>query len=158
MPFELLPATKAKAARVARRLVRAIGVRLAMLRRAAKSATPTLRALAVSASPAERAGTWCRASRPSLASVYDLDPTQLRPLPSADDEARSVGDHSRPGRNNGAARGGSNGVELKRLPLADYQVLHFAVHGMPSTKFPARAALLVHPQRPTTECCRPARF
>ena len=35
--------------------------------------------------------------------------------------------------------------ELKRQPLQDFQVLHFAVHGIPSTKFPARAALLLQP-------------
>jgi CHAT domain-containing protein len=34
---------------------------------------------------------------------------------------------------------------VKRQALADYQVVHFAVHGLPSSKFPARAALLLHP-------------
>ena len=35
--------------------------------------------------------------------------------------------------------------QVKRQPLEEFQVLHFAVHGLPSTKFPARAALLLHP-------------
>src|SRR5690606_18598701 len=32
---------------------------------------------------------------------------------------------------------------LKRHPLADYRVLHLAAHGLPSTRFPARAAVLL---------------
>ena len=42
---------------------------------------------------------------------------------------------------------GDSGTEgaLKRQPLDSYQVVHFAAHGLPSAKFPARAALLVQP-------------
>jgi CHAT domain-containing protein len=77
--------------------------------------------------------------------VYDLDFKQLRPLPAANDEARAVG----------ALLSGSTGTVLigaaateaaiKKQPLQDYRVLHFAVHGIPSTRFPARSALLVQP-------------
>jgi CHAT domain-containing protein len=35
--------------------------------------------------------------------------------------------------------------EVKRQPLQEFQVVHFAAHGLPSTKFPARAALLLRP-------------
>jgi CHAT domain-containing protein len=76
--------------------------------------------------------------------AYDLDPSQLRLLPSANDEARSVGsilgepatiliDEA------------ATEAAVKRGPLASYRVVHFAVHGIPSTKFPARAALLLRP-------------
>ncbi len=77
-------------------------------------------------------------------SVFDLDGTQLRPLPSANNEARAVA----------AALGDSTTLligdaateqAVKQQPLGDYRVLHFAVHGVTSTKFPARSALLLHP-------------
>lgn len=34
---------------------------------------------------------------------------------------------------------------VKQQPLHEFRVLHFAVHGVTSTKFPARSALLLHP-------------
>jgi CHAT domain-containing protein len=77
--------------------------------------------------------------------VYGVDGTQLRPLPGADDEARSVarllGDPA------SVVLLGDQATEgaLKRQPLHEYRVLHFAAHGLPSSKFPARAALLVQP-------------
>lgn len=75
--------------------------------------------------------------------AFDLDPTKLRPLPSADDEARSVG--TTLGADPSAVLLDTAATEeaLKRQPLADYRVLHFAAHGLPSTRFPARAALLL---------------
>ena len=36
-------------------------------------------------------------------------------------------------------------LELKSQPLHDYRVLHFAAHGIVSTKFPARSALVLRP-------------
>jgi CHAT domain-containing protein len=77
-------------------------------------------------------------------SIFDLDGTQLRPLPSANDEARAVasalGDSA-------TLLIGDAATEqaVKQQPLGDYRVLHFAVHGVTSTKFPARSALLLHP-------------
>ncbi|MGE3511084.1 MAG: CHAT domain-containing protein, partial [Vicinamibacterales bacterium] len=102
-----------------------------------------------------------RASRPALAlsasfggqampaakgvtrDAFDLDPSKLRPLPSADDEARSVG--TTLGAEASAVLIDTAATEdaLKRQPLADYRVLHLAAHGLPSTRFPARAALLL---------------
>jgi CHAT domain-containing protein len=114
---------------------------LAMVRASGRR-TMTRPALAVSASPSEPG------LPPSSASVsrsiFDLDGAQLRPLPSANDEARAV-----------AALLGANVTLLigdsateqavKQQPLGEYCVLHFAVHGVTSTKFPARSALLLHP-------------
>lgn len=145
VPFELLPPPES------RRLIDShvvsyvpSGSVLAVLRRPAKSPTPTLRALSVSASPPERAD-MVSSVKAVTRSVYDLDPSQLKPLPSADDEARSVGTILGPAGTTVLLGQAATESELKRLPLADYQVLHFAVHGIPSTKFPARAALLVNP-------------
>ena len=75
--------------------------------------------------------------------AFDLDPTKLRPLPSADDEARSVG--TTLGADPSAVLIDTAATEeaLKQQPLANYRVLHFAAHGLPSTRFPARAALLL---------------
>jgi type I restriction enzyme R subunit len=73
------------------------------------------------------------------------DPTQLRPLPSADDEARSVESILGPAGTTVLLGDSATESQVKRLPLDEFQLLHFAVHGIPSTKFPARAALLLHP-------------
>jgi CHAT domain-containing protein len=39
-------------------------------------------------------------------------------------------------------------LALKRQPLDQYRVLHFAVHGILSTKSPTRSALLLRPASP----------
>lgn len=114
---------------------------LTTLRERRRPATSRV-ALAVSASPD---GPAVPESTSAInRSSYDLDGAQLRPLPSANDEARAVA----------AALGASTTVLLgdsateaaiKRLPLDEYGVVHFAVHGIPSTRFPARSALLLRP-------------
>jgi CHAT domain-containing protein len=75
--------------------------------------------------------------------VFDASQPQLRPLPAANGEARTV-----------AGILGGNSVmllaeaatesALKRQPLGQFRVLHFAVHGLVSTKFPDRSALLLY--------------
>jgi CHAT domain-containing protein len=77
--------------------------------------------------------------------VYDLDPRQLRTLPSASDEARSVSEILGERTSTVLLDEAATEDSVKRQALADYQVIHFAVHGLPSSKFPARAALLLHP-------------
>lgn len=110
--------------------------------RSTRRAAPTRSALAVSASPKEPAVP--SSTSGVVRSVFDLDGAQLRPLPSANDEARAVA----------AALGDTSTLLLgdaatesaiKQLPLQQYRVVHFAVHGVPSSKFPAQAALLVRP-------------
>lgn len=117
---------------------------LVLLRSGGVRPAPGRRVLAVSASPTDKASL-ISSAKAVTRGVYDLDPGQLRPLPSADDEARSVA--SILGSTNATVLLGERATEaeLKRLPLREFQVLHFAVHGIPSTKFPARAALLMHP-------------
>jgi CHAT domain-containing protein/tetratricopeptide (TPR) repeat protein len=102
---------------------------------------PLRAALAVSAS-ADQPGLLPQNGSAVERGVYDLDFAKLRPLPAADDEARMVG----------ALMGtpatvllGAAATEaaIKRQTLEEYRVLHFAVHGVPSTRFPARSALLL---------------
>ena len=76
--------------------------------------------------------------------VFDFDQTQLRPLPAANGEARIVA---------GILGGqsmmllGDSATEsaLKKQLLGRFRVLHFAVHGLVSTKFPDRSALILYP-------------
>ncbi len=122
---------------------------LALLRNRQAQGAGQRAALAVSASPTtEIAGQsqdgGARVFGAIGRGIYDLEATQLPALPSANDEARSVG----------ATLGTSSIVllgdsateqELKKQTLNDYRVLHFAVHGIISTKFPARSALVLRP-------------
>jgi CHAT domain-containing protein len=122
---------------------------LVVLRNRQSQSAPLRSALAVSASPTTPIENPASAGAVSpfgaiTRGVYDLEATQLPALPSANDEARSVG----------AAFGTTSTVllgdlatelELKRQPLHDYNVLHFALHGIVSTKFPSRSALVLRP-------------
>jgi len=118
------------------------GAVLTVLRSTSRPA-PGRRVLAVSASP-PGAGV-VPSVKAVTRDVYDLDPRQLRALPSASDEARSVGDILGEAVSTVLLDEAATEDSLKRQALADYRVLHFAVHGLPSAKFPARAALLLHP-------------
>jgi CHAT domain-containing protein/tetratricopeptide (TPR) repeat protein len=116
---------------------------LAVLRE--RGGRPTTRsALAVSATT-DAGGVPAPGGAPVERSVYDVQLAALRPLPSATDEAKSV--VSIVGPENGTVLIGDAATEnaLKRHPLHNYRVLHFAVHGLPSTTFPTRAALLMRP-------------
>jgi CHAT domain-containing protein len=75
--------------------------------------------------------------------IFDIGQPQLKPLPAANGEARTVA--------------GILGVDsvmlladaatesaLKKQPLGQFRVLHFAVHGLVSTSFPDRSALLLY--------------
>jgi CHAT domain-containing protein len=77
--------------------------------------------------------------------VYDLDAASLSALASANAEAQAVGEII--GRSTSTILLGAAASELavKRQPLQDYQVLHSAVHGILSTKFPTRSALILRP-------------
>jgi CHAT domain-containing protein len=115
---------------------------LAVLRSEARVA-PSRGVLAVSASPAG-ATTLVSSAKAITRDAYDLDPNQLRPLPSSNDEARSVGSILGEPATVLIDEAATEDA-VKRGPLANYRVVHFAVHGIPSTKFPARAALLLRP-------------
>lgn len=101
-------------------------------------------ALAVAASPpgqvpqAAPSGNGPSATR----GIYDLDTAELPELPFAEDEARAVAATFGAGSTVLAGDAGTE-LEFKRQPLNEYEVLHFAVHGVVSTKFPARSALVL---------------
>ncbi len=117
---------------------------LALLRDRRPSTAPARSILAVSATT--DSGTAPEPGGPPIArNVHSVQLSALRPLPSAADEAKAVVGII--GAGNGTVLIGDAATEgaLKQQPLHDYRVLHFAVHGLPSTTFPTRAALLVRP-------------
>jgi CHAT domain-containing protein len=144
VPFELLPGANGESLIHSHVVSYApSGAVLTVLRNASRPA-PGRRALAVSASP-PGAGTVVPSAKAVTRDVYDLDPRQLRALPSASDEARSVSEILGERTSTVLLDEAATEDSVKRQALADYQVIHFAVHGLPSSKFPARAALLLHP-------------
>jgi CHAT domain-containing protein len=145
LPFELLASGEGKRLLDSHIVSYApSGSVLELLRRPAKGDTPSRVVLAMSASPPGGADV-VTSAKTVQRGVYDLDTAKLKPLPSADDEARSVGEILGPLGVTVLVGDAASEAEIKKLPLAEYRVLHFAVHGVPSSKFPARAALLVRP-------------
>jgi CHAT domain-containing protein len=120
---------------------------LAIIRREPALAL-TRAALAVSAS--DVGNTDGAATKPAPASgvprgIYDLDVSTLPPLPSANDEAKAVAALLGPGASVVLLGGAASEQQVKKEPLQDFDVLHFAVHGILSTKVPSRSALLLRP-------------
>jgi CHAT domain-containing protein/tetratricopeptide (TPR) repeat protein len=77
-------------------------------------------------------------------SVFDADKPQLSPLPAANSEARDIAGIL--GKESVTILGDSaTESALKKEPLGQFRVLHFAVHGLVSTRFPDRSALLLYP-------------
>ena len=150
LPFELL--TGASGRRLLETHVVSYapsGSVLTILRNRRAQSTATRAALAVSASPTGGNSAGEPAPAPAFGSiprgVYDLDPTRLGPLPSANDEARAVGAALGAATSSVMLGDAASEVALKREPLHDFKVLHFAVHGILSTKSPTRSALLLNP-------------
>ncbi|HLG96631.1 MAG TPA: CHAT domain-containing tetratricopeptide repeat protein [Bryobacteraceae bacterium] len=82
--------------------------------------------------------------------VFETDLSHLVPLTAANGEARLVAGLLGPG---GIALTGPAATEsaLKKQPLDHFRVLHFAVHGLISAKFPDRSALLLYPDPASEE-------
>lgn len=155
LPFELLPSSSGQP------LLRShvvsytpSGSVLAIVRNRAAQTALTRVALAVSASPEASASDGAPDGPPASVlrdvprGIYDLDVTQLPSLPSANAEARSVGTTLGADTSTVLIGNASTELALKRQPLQDYRVLHFAVHGILSTKSPTRSALLLRPATP----------
>lgn len=123
---------------------------LAILRRRRASRPATRFVLAVSASPTNEVVGTSGATAPLppgtiSRGIYDLDRAALPALPSANDEAKSVG-RILGGRGTTVLIGNAaTEAALKEQPLDKYRVLHFAVHGIVSRKYPARSALVLRP-------------
>lgn len=77
--------------------------------------------------------------------VYDLEPSTLPQLPSASDEARlvaiSLGERQSELL---LARDATEGA-LKNVDMSRFRVIHFATHGIVSSKYPERSALVLRP-------------
>jgi CHAT domain-containing protein len=118
---------------------------LSVLRSRTGHQTASRGALAVGTSPLKITGAAGRGVGPATRGADDLDISNLGPLPLAIEEARFVG----------TSLGGGNSLVLvddeateaavKAQPLADYRILHLAVHGVMSTRAPARSALVLRP-------------
>ena len=117
-----------------------------------KARRPSLRKLpllAIASSPAtstETPNQAATAKRSVPQGVFDTQTSELSPLPAARREVEQV-----------AQAMGSASVTLvgdkaqesavKALPLDSYRVLHFAAHGLVSTRFPDRSALILNGDR-----------
>jgi CHAT domain-containing protein len=124
---------------------------LAILRSRSPRPEPPKMALAMSASPADGTGAGAL-SKPAFGDitrgVYDIEASELPPLPSADDEARAVRAALGHSASTLLLDEAATELEFKRQPLQEYRVLHFAVHGIVSTRSPGRSALLLRPAAP----------
>ena len=69
------------------------------------------------------------------------------PLPAANGEARTVAGILG-GKSVMLLGDSATKSALKKEPLGQFRVLHFAAHGLVSTKFPERSALLLYPDPP----------
>jgi CHAT domain-containing protein len=117
---------------------------LTLLRTRKASDGGQLPLLAVSASSGDQsnpgANGAAKAFAPVERGVYDIENTEMIPLPAANGEVREV-----------ASILGSQSVvlinateaDVKAQPLQKFAVLHFAVHGLTSTKFPDRSTLIL---------------
>jgi len=82
--------------------------------------------------------------------MFDLAGVNLPPLPNANSEARLVGEIMGP---QSVVITGQAATEsaVKSQPLEQYQVLHFAVHGVTSPSRPERAGLVFFPNKDGSE-------
>jgi CHAT domain-containing protein len=109
-------------------------------------------ALAVAASPSANTGpnnaSGSGASGGAGTSgIYDLNATQLRPLPLAIEEVEAVRTAFGARQSEVLVRDAATETAVKAQPLIDYRVLHLAAHGIMSTKVPARSALVLRPSQ-----------
>ena len=112
-------------------------------RRTSPRKLPLLAIASTPASSAENPNQASTAKRSVPQGVFDTQTSELPPLPAARREVEQV-----------AEAMGSASVTLlgekaqesavKALPLNAYRVLHFATHGLVSTRFPDRSALILN--------------
>lgn len=102
--------------------------------------------LAVASSP-----TGSAPGGPVMRGVYDVEPGKLSALPSAAREVQAVADALGLPESRVLVPPAATEAALKQEKLTQYAVLHFAVHGVPSSKFPERSALLLEPGSPSED-------
>jgi CHAT domain-containing protein len=147
VPFELLQQPSAQGRRLLETHVVSYtpSASILMMLRTRPEGLETSRiALAVGASPPAAVGT-SGTSGPVTRGVYDLDATQLRPLPLAAEEAEAVRTAFGTQASQVLVKDEATEAAVKQQPLADFRVVHLAAHGIMSTKFPARSALVLRP-------------
>ena len=100
--------------------------------------------LAVSSSPADQSSSTPSSNARPFGSVvrgvFDVDRTALAPLPAANGEVRDIAEILG---NRSIALTNATEADVKAQPLDQFAVLHFAVHGLTSTKFPERSTLIL---------------
>lgn len=143
LPFEVLIAPSGKSLLQSHVVTYApSGTVLALLRE-----KPTVDRLAVSVlavaggGPERREGVTPQSSLRIQRGIYDLDGTELPPLPAAQEEADAV--VSIVGGDSVVLKGAeATEFAFKKQPLSRFRILHFAVHGLVSTRYPDRSALV----------------
>jgi CHAT domain-containing protein len=76
----------------------------------------------------------------TLRGVYDLDKPEMPALPEANGEVRDVATIL--GKQSVVLLSATE-ADVKAQPLSEFAVMHFAVHGLTSTKFPERSTLVL---------------
>jgi CHAT domain-containing protein len=124
---------------------------LALLRQPTSAPRPALPLLAVSSSPKPPQVAGAAAAGPASGvtrGVFDADDLQLRPLPAANDEVRSIalvlGKQS-------VVLTDATEAQFKAQELDRFRVIHLALHGLVSTKMPERSALVFQPDPRSNE-------
>ena len=142
LPFEILPNGRDVLLKSMTVSYAPSGTVLAFLRNETNPISRLL--LAVSGAPGQ-SGPPALLAQNATRGVYDLDFTKLPPLQAANDEVASVATAS--GLKATVLQGATATEDhLKSLRLADYDVIHFATHGVVSTKYPDRSALILNPE------------
>ena len=143
LPFEVLIAPSGKSLLQSHIVTYApSGTVLALLREMPAVDRRAVAALAVAAGgPERREGLPTQASMRVQRGIYDLDGTELPPLPAAEEEAKAVA--SIVGGDSVVLKGAeATEFAFKQQPLSRFRILHFAVHGLISTRYPDRSALV----------------
>jgi CHAT domain-containing protein len=143
LPFEVLIAPSGKSLLQSHIVTYApSGTVLALLRENPAADRRAVSALAVAAGgPERRDGLPTQASLRVQRGIYDLDGTELPPLPAAEEEAKAVA--SIVGGDSVVLKGAeATEFAFKQQPLSRFRILHFAVHGLISTRYPDRSALV----------------
>ena len=143
LPFEVLTAPSGKSLLQSHIVSYApSGTVLTLLRETPAADRRAVSALAVAAGGTERPESApVQAALRIQRGIYDLDKTELPPLPAAEEEAEAV--VSIVGGDSVVLKGtGATEFAFKKQPLSRFRILHFAVHGLVSTRYPDRSALV----------------
>jgi CHAT domain-containing protein len=146
IPFELLPVPGEQRRLLEQRVVSYIPSGTVLVRLRARApydiSAPIVLAVSASSQPAIRT-----LPLPALGQVsrgvYDVEPGALPELLSAPMEARSVIDTFATSGSQLLLAAEASEPTLKASPLDHFALIHFAVHGVVSTQFPERSALVL---------------